>query len=158
VDSASAQQFSSSKGTPRGPRSDFLREQRLAVYSTYLSKVEKLEDAEDDVSRSFSPLSGPVAQDPDYISANEALGMLVASWNLINPSSRYFAPNPCARRQPVWKPTIIRAIVRSGRVSQTGTTAPTVAVQIEELARLHNLGLVSREEFEWKRAELLRRL
>lgn len=54
---------------------------------------------------------------------------------------------------------IIQAIVRSGQANRAAVTASTatVAVQIEDLARLRDKGLVTPEEFEWKRQELLRR-
>lgn len=54
---------------------------------------------------------------------------------------------------------IIQAIVRSGQANRAAVTASTatVSVQIEDLARLRDKGLVTPEEFEWKRQELLRR-
>lgn len=52
---------------------------------------------------------------------------------------------------------IIQAVIRSGQASRATATVPTVAAQIEDLARLRDKGLVTPEEFEWKRQELLRR-
>lgn len=52
---------------------------------------------------------------------------------------------------------IIMAVLRSGQTNRVVTSAPTLASQIEDLARLRDKGLVTPEEFEWKRQELLRR-
>lgn len=56
---------------------------------------------------------------------------------------------------------IIVAILRSAHASRAAIpaakTAPTAASQIEELARLRDKGLVTPEEFEWKKQDLLRR-
>jgi hypothetical protein len=52
---------------------------------------------------------------------------------------------------------IIMAIIRSGQASRAAAAPPTTASQIEDLARLRDKGLVSPEEFELKRQELLRR-
>lgn len=57
--------------------------------------------------------------------------------------------------------SIIMAVLRSGQASRAATPVarpmPTVASQIEELARLRDKGLVTPEEFEWKKQDLLRR-
>lgn len=53
---------------------------------------------------------------------------------------------------------LIQAVIRSGQASRAATAAaPTTAAQIEDLARLRDKGLVTPDEFEWKRQELLRR-
>lgn len=52
---------------------------------------------------------------------------------------------------------LIQAVIRSGQINRAPVVVPTAASQIEELARLRDKGLVSPEEFEWKRQELLRR-
>jgi hypothetical protein len=52
---------------------------------------------------------------------------------------------------------LIQAVIRSGHANRAPVVVPTAALQIEELARLRDKGLVSPEEFEWKRQELLRR-
>lgn len=53
---------------------------------------------------------------------------------------------------------IIMAVIRAGQANRAATAAaPTTAAQIEDLARLRDKGLVTPEEFEWKRQELLRR-
>jgi hypothetical protein len=52
---------------------------------------------------------------------------------------------------------IIQAVIRSGSASRAAASAPTTAAQIEDLARLRDKGLVTAEEFEWKRQEILRR-
>ncbi|WP_115787463.1 SHOCT domain-containing protein [Arthrobacter silvisoli] len=53
---------------------------------------------------------------------------------------------------------IIMAVIRAGQANRATTPAvPTIAAQIEDLARLRDKGLVTPEEFEWKRQELLRR-
>ncbi|KIS27834.1 hypothetical protein TV39_08870 [Arthrobacter sp. SPG23] len=56
---------------------------------------------------------------------------------------------------------IIMAILRSTQASRAATPAahpmPTAASQIEELARLRDKGIVTPEEFEWKKQDLLRR-
>lgn len=52
---------------------------------------------------------------------------------------------------------IVRSIGNS-RPSVAAAPAPTVATQIEDLSRLKEQGLVTDEEFESKRAELLSRL
>lgn len=52
-------------------------------------------------------------------------------------------------------------VLRSAQASRAATPAarpmPTAASQIEELARLRDKGLVTPEEFEWKKQDLLRR-
>ena len=57
---------------------------------------------------------------------------------------------------------IIMAILRSAQKSRAAIPAaqvmPTAATQIEDLARLRDKGLVTPEEFELKRQELLRRV
>lgn len=56
---------------------------------------------------------------------------------------------------------IIMAIFRAAHASRAAIPAaqpmPTTASQIEELARLRDNGLVTPEEFEWKKHDLLRR-
>jgi hypothetical protein len=52
---------------------------------------------------------------------------------------------------------IIMAVLRSGPANRQLALAPTAVSQIEDLARLRDKGLVTPEEFEWKRQELLRR-
>ncbi|MBT2594067.1 SHOCT domain-containing protein [Arthrobacter sp. ISL-72] len=55
---------------------------------------------------------------------------------------------------------LIQAVIRSGQSNRPPAApaeAPTVASQIEDLARLRDKGLVTPEEFEWKRQDLLRR-
>jgi hypothetical protein len=52
---------------------------------------------------------------------------------------------------------IIMAVLRSGQANRPTAPAATAAAQIEDLARLRDKGLVSPEEFEWKKQELLRR-
>lgn len=52
---------------------------------------------------------------------------------------------------------IIMAVLRSVQANRQLAPAPTTASQIEELARLRDKGLVTPEEFERKRQELLRR-
>lgn len=54
---------------------------------------------------------------------------------------------------------LIMATIRSGR-SKVSTALPaveTLATRIEDLARLRDKGLISPEEYEWKRQELLSR-
>lgn len=52
---------------------------------------------------------------------------------------------------------LIQAVIRSGHANRAPVVVPTAALQIEELARLRDKGLISPEEFEWKRQDLLRR-
>lgn len=52
---------------------------------------------------------------------------------------------------------IIMAVLRSGHANRPTAPATTAAAQIEDLARLRDKGLVTPEEYEWKRQELLRR-
>lgn len=52
---------------------------------------------------------------------------------------------------------IIMVVLRSGHVGRQVAVAPTAAAKIEDLARLRDKGLVSPEEFELKRQEILRR-
>ncbi|WP_456507468.1 SHOCT domain-containing protein [Arthrobacter sp. TE12232] len=49
------------------------------------------------------------------------------------------------------------AIIRCSQASRTKTAKPTVASQIEDLARLRDKGLLTPDEFELKRPELPRR-
>ncbi len=53
---------------------------------------------------------------------------------------------------------IIMAVLRSGQSSRASaiTAPPTAASQIEHLARLRDQGLVTPEEFEWKKQDILR--
>lgn len=54
---------------------------------------------------------------------------------------------------------LIMATIRSGRARTAAgpsTSVQTMASRIEDLARLRDKGLVSPEEYEWKRQELLR--
>lgn len=52
---------------------------------------------------------------------------------------------------------IIRAILRSTQPNRETNVRPTIASQIEDLARLRDQGLITPEEFEWKRMDILRR-
>lgn len=54
---------------------------------------------------------------------------------------------------------IVRSIGNSGPTATAAMqTGPSIATQIEDLSRLKEQGLVSAEEFDDKRAELLRRI
>lgn len=53
---------------------------------------------------------------------------------------------------------IVATISKAGAASQEAAAAPSGAGQIEELARLRDNGLISNEEFEAKKAEILSRM
>lgn len=52
---------------------------------------------------------------------------------------------------------LIQAVIRAGQRTSPTPVAPTMATQIEDLARLRDKGLITPEEYEAKRQELLGR-
>lgn len=53
---------------------------------------------------------------------------------------------------------LIGVIIRVVTINRSSTSAPSVAAQLDDLARRHKEGLISTEEFNAKRVDLLNRL
>lgn len=65
--------FLQQQGDAERSRADYLREQRLQIYSEYIANLEKLRDAEIRVVSIFSSRTGDISADAAYRTANEAL-------------------------------------------------------------------------------------
>jgi hypothetical protein len=70
----------------------------------------------------------------------------------INPLSQDAANKACAAIQERMN------LVRERGVAETSSSTPTVAAQIQELANLHDTGILTEEEFQTKKRDLLDRL